>query len=281
MKIFAVCVLTATAAFTQTQPNVTNARMETRAFSGDLGAQLRAVNAAWFGYAVKSMRRDHHSCCWSEEGECGCPLEGRSGAVSVSTRDTTAQRPVQLEGSDELAILFRIENNQVDKIDVFSLSCPLDAGGLPFVWVMGVPQAASLKYLSQQVDGQTSRTVMDAALFAISQHEGASALDLLIRFAKTHASPHVRGQALFWLAQRAGERAAATITNAIENDPDTDVKKRAVFALSQLPNGEGVTRLIEIARTQRNREVQKQAFFWLGESKDPRALAFIEDVLTK
>jgi len=28
-------------------------------------------------------------------------------------------------------------------------------------------------------------------------------------------------------------------------------------------------------------EVQKQAFFWLGQTHDPRALAFFEQVLTK
>ena len=91
----------------------------------------------------------------------------------------------------------------------------------------------------------------------------------------------LRTQALFWIAQRAGERAASIITGAIENDPDTEVKKQAVFALSQLPREEGVPKLIDIARHNKNREVQKQAFFWLGQSGDPRALSFFEDVLSR
>jgi len=89
----------------------------------------------------------------------------------------------------------------------------------------------------------------------------------------------VRGLALFWLAQKAGNKAAGTITEAIESDPDTDVKKRAVFALSQLPKDEGVPLLIQVARSNRNPVVRKQAMFWLGQSNDPRALAFIEEVL--
>jgi hypothetical protein len=44
---------------------------------------------------------------------------------------------------------------------------------------------------------------------------------------------------------------------------------------------DGVTKLIEVARSNRNREVRKQAMFWLGQSRDPRAAAFIEEVLTK
>ena len=52
-----------------------------------------------------------------------------------------------------------------------------------------------------------------------------------------------------------------------------------MFALSQLPRDESVRRLIDVARTNRNPEVRKQAMFWLGQSQDPRALAFFEEVL--
>jgi HEAT repeat protein len=52
-----------------------------------------------------------------------------------------------------------------------------------------------------------------------------------------------------------------------------------VFALSQLPRDEGVPKLIDVARNNRNREVRRQAMFWLGQSNDPRALKFFEEVL--
>jgi HEAT repeat protein len=119
------------------------------------------------------------------------------------------------------------------------------------------------------------------AILALSMHDDPSGTDALIQLAKADPSPHIREQALFWLAQKAGARAVTTISDAIVNDPDTNVKKRAVFALSQLPRDEGVPKLIEVARTQRNPEVRKQAFFWLGQSKDARAVAFFEEVLTK
>ena len=65
------------------------------------------------------------------------------------------------------------------------------------------------------------------------------------------------------------------------DDPDRDVRKKAVFAISQLPKDEGVPRLIALARTHRDPGVRKQAMFWLGQSGDPRAIAFFEEVLTK
>ena len=60
----------------------------------------------------------------------------------------------------------------------------------------------------------------------------------------------------------------------------SDVKKKAVFALSQLPKDQGVPKLIQAARNNRNKDVRKDAMFWLGQSNDPRALAFFEEVLT-
>lgn len=273
-----VFLLIASAAMAQTsQPNVSNARFATRPFSGDLNTQIRATEATWFGYAAKTTPGDMHSCCWNNGDECGCSLEGHSGTVNHAA----SNGPVQLEGSLAMAVLFRVDNNNVDKVHVYSLQCPLDAGGLPFVWITSVPAQASLAYLERLIAADGSNRILDGALFAISRQDGPEALDALIRMAKRDASTHVREQALFWLAQRAGERAAATIQDAIVNDPDTGVKKHAVFALSQLPRDEGVPKLIEVARTQRNPEVRKQAFFWLGQSKDPRALAFIEEVLTK
>ena len=79
----------------------------------------------------------------------------------------------------------------------------------------------------------------------------------------------------------AGNEAVATIRAAIDDDPELAVKKRAVFALSQLPGNEGVPLLIELARTHGNREIRKQAMFWLGQSGDPRATSFFEEVLRR
>lgn len=117
--------------------------------------------------------------------------------------------------------------------------------------------------------------------FALSQSPVPAALDLVMSMAKEDPDGEVRGQALFWLAQKAGDRAAEAIENAIRDDPDEEVKTKAVFALSQLPNGQAVPELIRVARTNRNAQVRKQAIFWLGQTKDPRALAFIEEILAR
>ena len=117
--------------------------------------------------------------------------------------------------------------------------------------------------------------------FDFSLNSDPAAQDELLRMAKFDPDSKVREQALFWVAQKAGKRASAALNDAIQNDPETDVKKKAVFALSQLPKDESVPQLIHVAETNTNPAIRKEAYFWLGQSQDPRALAFFEQVLKK
>jgi HEAT repeat protein len=148
-------------------------------------------------------------------------------------------------------------------------------------WLGEARGGAGLEVLKQMAKSDPDPEIRAQVTFALSVSKQPGALDEMIRMAHEDESSHVRGQALFWLAQKAGKKAASTITGAIDNDPDTEVKKKAVFALSQMPKDEGVPKLIQVAQTNRNPEVRKQAMFWLGESHDPRALAFFEKVLSQ
>jgi HEAT repeat protein len=133
--------------------------------------------------------------------------------------------------------------------------------------------------LSRMVREDADADFREHAVFALSQSREPGAVDRIIEVARKDPSAEVRGQALFWLAQTAARRAPQTIKTALDDDPDVEVKKKAVFALSQLPRDEGVPLLIGLARSHKSHEVREQAMFWLGQSGDPRALAFFEDVL--
>jgi HEAT repeats len=278
VRTLGLTLVLSAACFAQgSQPTVTNAKFESKALSGTLKDAIRSDSPHWFGYAVKAAPHSDGGCCWGNGSGAGCGLEGRS---STTVEPGAKPKPVELEGPSEVGILFRVENRAVGKVQVYSLGCPLDAGRLPFTWLTGVPADASLRYLESQVSNSTTQS-SNGAMLAISRHAGPEPVQLLANLSKSAASTHVRSQALFWLAERAGRQAIAAITDAIQNDPDTKVKRQAVFALSRLPKDEGVPKLIEIAKTQKNPEVRKQAFFWLGQSRDPRAIAFFESVLSQ
>jgi hypothetical protein len=148
-------------------------------------------------------------------------------------------------------------------------------------WVAVERGKAGFALLHKYVVNDQDDRFREKGTFALSQSHEPGAIQDLIAMARHDVSSRVRGQAIFWLAQIGGRNEAAQITDAIENDPDTEVKKRAVFALSQIHNGDGVPLLINVAKTNKNPAVRKQAIFWLGQSNDPRALDFLEEILSK
>ncbi|MGQ0701929.1 MAG: HEAT repeat domain-containing protein [Gemmatimonadales bacterium] len=105
----------------------------------------------------------------------------------------------------------------------------------------------------------------------------------LLRIAKNSSvRTSVRKQAVFWLSQEASDEATRGLAELAESERENqDVRKQAVFALSQLKNGEGIPTMIRLARTDRDPVIRKQAIFWLGQSGDPRAIEFFEEVLTR
>jgi HEAT repeats len=148
-------------------------------------------------------------------------------------------------------------------------------------WLGAARGRTGLALLEKMATNDPNSDVRAKVAFALFVSHEPQATDDIIRMAKDDSDAHVRGQALFWLAQKAGQKAASTIIGAIQNDPDTEVKKKAVFALTQMPEGEGVPKLIEVAQSNKNPEVRKQAMLWLGQSHDPRALAFFEQILSQ
>jgi hypothetical protein len=146
-------------------------------------------------------------------------------------------------------------------------------------WMGAARGERGYQSLKRLLAGNGTDQFREKVVFALSISHLPGSLETILDTARRDPSARVRGQALFWLAQAAGAKAADGITRAIAEDPETDVKKKAVFALSQLPKDQGVPLLVQTARTNRNPAVRKEAMFWLGQSNDPRALAFFQEVL--
>jgi hypothetical protein len=264
--LIAAFVLIAAAASAQT-PRLSNGRIEphtTTNIARDLPQLAATLNEpAWIGYTQPIIDGNHNMCDYWNDGR-------------MITQSTD---PIHLEPVGYFFVMFRIEEKQITRIRTYSENCPLDAGGKAVHWFSNVSVSDSVNYMKTFMSPSATRKLNDAAVTVIAMTKGDQALNTLLTIAKDGSTTQARGNALFWLAQRAGDKAVGTITAAIENDPDTEVKKKAVFALSQLPKDEGVPLLIQQARINKNPVVRKQAMFWLGQSKDPRALKFFEEIL--
>jgi len=248
-------------------PRLSNGRIEAHATTNiardapALAATL--TESMWIGYAQPMIDGNHEMCDYWNDGR-------------MITQSTD---PIRLEPPDFFFVMFRVEEKQITRIRTYSANCPLDAGGKPVHWFNNVSVNDSVNYMKTFMSPNATRKMNDSALTVLALTEGDQPLNELLTLAQSGPTAQIKGQALFWLAQRAGQKAIGTITAAIENDPDTKVKEKAVFALSQLPKDEGVPLLIQQARTNKNPAVRKQAMFWLGQSKDPRALKFFEEIL--
>ena len=221
-------------------------------------------------------------CCWESPGCEGCRLEP-APAGSAARPALARTSPLPLEGDRELLMLVRIDAHRIERLRTVGVSCPLDAGGLPFVTLTGVSPAQSLAWLRTLVDrSEPARAaphlrVGDSGDLAARRSRRRCPCCSIWRAAtpsrvcvdrRSSRSP-----------RRRDDGSRPEIAGFVDSDPDTEVKKRAVFAVSQLPKDEGVPLLIKIARDHTNQAVRRQAMFWLGQSKDPRAIDFFASVL--
>ena len=195
------------------------------------------------------------------------------------TRQQPAATSARLEPADSAYVFVRLEASRVDRVKLFSPGCAIDADGASR-WLTGVPAAKSVRALTTLARA-TERKVADGALAALSMHAAPAALTTVVDIARSGPTPHTRGQALFWLAQRAGTQAVGAIDEALAPRSRHGGEEAGGVRARPSRADQGVPRLIDVARTHSNAVVRKQAMFWLGQSRDPRALAFFESVLLK
>ena len=256
MKTLALFFVVSAAALAQNAaPSVANARFESRPFSGDLAAQIRAGSATWFGYAVRTITGERQNC----------------DQEIVKSYPST----VHLEAPPTVDVLFRVENNTVQKVRILSTDCSLDAGGLPFVWITDVPAKASLAYLQTLVSANAADHTLDSAVLAISVHEDAQASAILEQLARPAEAQRIREKAIFWLGANRGARGVAVLKNILETDASEQIRDKAVFALSISKQPDALDPILRAAHNDASPHVRAQALFWLGQKAGERAAAAI------
>jgi hypothetical protein len=260
-------------------PGIRNARVESRSAASGLAAAVKAEIASrpgpsWIGWSV-ATNLEHSACCWSWEGSgnpsCrGCRLEGKDG--DVQTNDE-AER---LEPSGRIRVLLRAEAGSVGRIRAVSEDCPLDAGGLPFVWFEDVRPAESVAWLAtlvgQPKQGSEGGKRLDSAVtMAIAFHADPSADAALERFLAAGQPLELRKQAAFWMGQARGERGYQALKRVVREDEDRRLREHAIFALTQSREPKALDTIIETARRDPDAHVRGQALFWLAQTASRRA----------
>jgi len=316
----ALLVLLAAAAAAQ-QPAIENAKLDTRPFAGSLSAQLAQFGAGpfWAGYSEPTAAGRQEYCNERATG-APLRLEGDSALVvlvrigngqvdrlRVSSPDcqldggglafhwienvpadaSVAWLKSQTAGSHADQAIFAIAQHSgaaADRaLDDFSAPGQPEKVREKTAFWLGVSRGArGVEVLKRMLAGDPDDKVRQQVVFGLSLSKDPAGMKAVIDAARSDRSPLVRRQALFWLAQTAGDKQAAeVIGNAALNDSDRAVKESAVFALRQLPPDKGIPLLISLAKNNSDPDVRKRAMFWLGQSNDPRAVEFIEQILKR
>jgi hypothetical protein len=165
-------------------------------------------------------------------------------------------------------------------MDVLATDRSYDLGGERLSWLGTADEAHGLELL-RSLSAAAGRELRKELVFAVYLFAGPAAVADLIVLARRDPDTEIRKDAIFWLGQKASAAAVAALGEVIASPEALEIKKAAVFALSQLPEETGTPMLLRIARQNPQPRLRKEAIFWLGQSGDPRALDFFEEILLK
>ena len=247
------------------QPKLlTNAKVDTRSAAAGLDREFRSLvtaqpQPAWIAYQVPTVRGNNLGCDYVSRDAWGAP-----GVV-------------HLEPPDHAVILFRVENNAVDRIRTLSPDCEIDAGGVAVHWLTDVQPAQSIELLAtfvpqRELDG-------NGAVSAIGMHADPAADAALERFVAPGQPEWLRQRAASSLAYARGRHGLEVLKNLIANDPSENVRNRAVSGLGASKQPEALDMLVAIARSDRDPRIRSQAVSSLSRKSGQAALATITNAV--
>ena len=132
------------------------------------------------------------------------------------------------------------------------------------------------RLLAAEKDSARRRTLVSA----IGRSPEAAAVAQL-RALTRDADAGVRADAASLYVTRGGTSVIPEAVQILEKDTDDNVKRRIVIAIGRLPGDTAIPQLIQLARTSTNPVVRKEAVSVVSQSKDPRAIAFLEEIIKK
>jgi HEAT repeat protein len=204
-------------------------------------------------------------------------LEGDRHGVSVHSQNSGNDK-IHLEGSGEMAVLFRAENGKMSKIRVFSRECVVDAGGLDVLWLESVKGSESVALLRDfATEGQASSdegrhdSLARNALVAIALHGDPAAERALESFVAPEQPEWLRKDTAFWLGEARGSEGLQMLEKMARKDPSTRVREQVTFALSVSDQPGALTEMIRMAHEDQSSQVRGQALFWLAHKAGKKA----------
>jgi HEAT repeat protein len=139
--------------------------------------------------------------------------------------------------------------------------------------------AHGFETLRRLLDSDRTTDGRRAIVSGLAQTRQPQTADVLLSLAKNDPDPQVRSEAVYYVPARGGDRVVPDVVALIQKETIPNVRQRAVSGLGQMPNDGGLTALIQLARTSTDTTVRKEAVTQIGRSKNPRAVAFLQEII--
>jgi hypothetical protein len=211
----------------------------------------------------------------SRPGVCG----GQSGNINIRDGDDDEDGWTSDCEEGPVRVVITLRQGAVTRLTTRVGGRWLPMAGVTDLGMVSAPEASQLMLAIARKGGRAADDAIMPAMLADSVQIWP---DLLKLAKNPDVNTEVRRSAVFWVGQAAARAATAGLVEVVGDAAvNQDVREAAVFALSQRPHDEGVPALIATARTANDARIRKSAIFWLGQTDDPRALAYFEEVLSK
>jgi hypothetical protein len=159
----ALAVLSLASITASAQSPIVNARVETRAATRGLAAEIAAVadrgTAAWIGYRV--------------------PMNVHRTAGEGAKSTSWCCSRCRLEPPTHLVVMIRVEAKAITEVRPIAIDCDVDGSGMPLVWLDKVDPEESVAWLGRYAMSTTTdradKRLKDAAVRAITMHDTPAA----------------------------------------------------------------------------------------------------------
>jgi hypothetical protein len=146
--------------------------------------------------------------------------------------------------------------------------------------IAGLRGASGLAFVNKLLATEKDSTRRRSLVTALGRSQEPSVVGHLRALTKD-PDPGVRADASSLLVTRGGASVVPEALTILNNDADDTVKRRIVSAIGRLPADAGIPHLIQLARTTSSPVVRKEAVSVISQSKDPRAIAFLEEIIKR
>jgi TolA-binding protein len=148
-------------------------------------------------------------------------------------------------------------------------------------WIGQSRSPANAQFLKDLYAKVENDDLKDKIIFSLSQMGGADNYRWLMDIALNPKEDiEIRKKALFWAGQ--GHNVdVADLVKLYDSMSDREMKDQLIFVYSQRREGAALDKLFQIGKNDPDRELRKKAIFWIGQSRDPRAVQYLQDLINQ